>query len=223
MPLHVGAAIILNHALYGGMLHIEATPVTKDRLHAELFAYKFEKLRNDPHFLRIINDDDRDALRKADAAAFHGLPKIKIDLGGFPFGLVSVKRILEIRAKRGTALEEIRKKFGQLAQDIRVEDWTPEYWREVGNRMIPKLNEELKQAIESTKVDWWTVSAAALAAGGFVLSLTIVPSPPFRLRQPPASREKTPDLVRAARSWAKWRGTGRPKDLSYLLEISGAA
>jgi hypothetical protein len=78
--------------------------------------------------------------------------------------------------------------------------------------MIPKLNEDVKQAIESTKVDWWKVSGNVAAAGGFAVSLYITPDSFLSLVTAGKLLEKTPKFIEAAKgSLAKWRGAGRPK------------
>jgi hypothetical protein len=52
-PLPLGESIMINHALFGGLLEIGATPITDDRFHNDILSYKIARTRNRPEVRRL--------------------------------------------------------------------------------------------------------------------------------------------------------------------------
>lgn len=173
-PLPLGESIMMNHALFAGLLHTEATPITDDSFHNKVLNYKINRALQTGEVQEVLEDLARQRNLKRDQLVTTMLTDI--DLGVVPPSM-SVEDILKYRNKHEAELQQARERLGWLAREIRESPWSKEYADKIDQETIPKIHKEL----EPVKKSWasWLKTAGFVAGGvAAVISLTTTPFVP---------------------------------------------
>ena len=162
-PLALGEAIMMNHALFTGLLHAGATPITDDPFHSRALALKLGRAVCDP----VVEQARAERARqlKLDMLATSALMDPQLDLPVLNSAL-PLAQVLEYRKQHDADLREARNKLGWMARRIEAEPWTREFADELEHKTIPDLASELDEARKAR--DGWLESKRgrlALAQG----------------------------------------------------------
>jgi hypothetical protein len=182
LPLALGESIMINHALFAGLVHASATPVSDDRFHSEVLALKLRRARAHPAIRRVLDDRVRARRLKADALATAALTDSQIELPILSVEM-PLEEVLAYRAEHGAELRQAREKLSWMARRIEAEPWSPEFARELERETIPDVASGLEEARRAR--DAWLQSnrgrlalkAAGVAVGAATAVLAIVAAP----------------------------------------------
>jgi hypothetical protein len=169
LPLAVGESIILNHALFGGLLHQEATPITDEEFHAELLGLKIKRVLKDTRFAERIGDRQHRQQHASRQAAFAALADL--ELGLIPVGM-PIDEILRFREQHSNSLGEARARLAWMARVIKEDPWSEEFADHVYRDLVPKLEAALRPARRTWR-DWLKVGGAGGAVIGGIASLVL--------------------------------------------------
>ncbi len=181
-PLALGEAIMMNHALFAGLLHANATPITDDQFHSQALSLKLRRSAEDPVVKRVQADRARE-LKAASRVRCVGRyttqasrPRPGAPLGGS----------VGIPAKAQRSAPQARDKLGWMARRIEAEPWSEEFAADLKHRTIPDIAKELDEARNAR--DAWLKSKRgrlALKAAGVAVGAAAVI---VRLRCTPDTR-----------------------------------
>lgn len=171
-PLPLGEAIMINHALFGGLLHTGATPLTDDTFHNKVLALKIQRAQKIPEIREILEDHAKLRRLKSDQLAMFAL--IDVDLAVISPEM-PMEQIIEFRHDNEAGLDQARQELGWLAREIRQNPWDKEFAKELEVGAIPKIHrimEENKNARDS----WFTTNRgkAALKLAGLAANAAAV-------------------------------------------------
>ncbi len=181
-PLALGEAIMMNHALFAGLLHAGATPITDVPFHSQALAHKLKRAANEPAIHQAISDRAAQRQLKADALAAAALMDTQIQLPILDPAL-PLAEVLEYRQTHAGDLQKAREKLGWMARRIEAEPWNTDFAEELEHKTIPDIAKELEAARKSR--DSWLESkrgrlalkAAGLAAGAAAAVLAVFTAP----------------------------------------------
>lgn len=183
-PLPLGESIMINHALFGGLLHTEATPVTDDPFHKAALDHKLARARNLPTIAPVLDDRRQQRRLTTDQLARTALEDDELRLPAMRPD-VPLEAVLDYRDAHGDELATARTRLAAIARRIREEPWTPEFEEELDHSVIPDLADELAQT-EKARDSWLrsrrgrlALRGAGLGAGtaGTVVALVMAPTP----------------------------------------------
>jgi hypothetical protein len=228
LPLALGEAIMMNHALFASMLHAGATPITDDPFHNQALSLKLRRAAQEP--LIRQTQANRARQNKADLLAIAALTDSQIELPILSPAL-PLDAILEYRQKHGDALQQMRSKLGRMARRIEAEPWSTEFGRELEHKTIPDILDELDEARKAR--DAWLKSergrlalkAANVVVGAAAISLTLFTTPfiPIALAAVGVGLSVAKDIVFPGAEWLlDWREgkkTAQENGLHYLLKF----
>jgi hypothetical protein len=187
-PLALGEAIMMNHALFAGLLHAGATPITDDPFHSRALAHKLQRATQEPTIRQVIAGRATQRQLKAGALAAAALTDTQIQLPILSPAIPLVE-VLEYRQRHPEALAKVRDTLGQMARRMQAEPWSAEFEREIETQTLPDLIEQLNQATRSR--DAWigsqrikqVLKAAGIAVGAAsaVLGVVMAPVTPIAL------------------------------------------
>ena len=207
-PLALGEAIMMNHALFAGLLHAGATPITDDPFHSRALSHKLQRATQEPAIRQVIANRAAQRQLKVDAFAAAALTDTEIKLPILNTA-IPLAEVLEYRQRNPEALARVRDTLGLMARRIQAEPWSPDFEREIETQTLPDLIEQLNQATESR--DAWLDSqrtrrwlkAANIAVGAASAVLAVVmgrhPRRPGRRRTHLGFRHGHPRRRMAAR------------------------
>jgi hypothetical protein len=187
-PLALGEAIMLNHALFTGLLHASATPLTDEPFHGRLLDLKMRRARDIPALRQVLEDRARRSQIKAADLAVTALQDGRLKLPALNPGL-GLEDILEYRRKHADALGEVRETLGIMAQQIKTEPWTAAFRDELEHDALAKLRQQLRD-VRKARDSWRRSKRARLALGAagigvaaatVVLGLVVAPLTPVAL------------------------------------------
>lgn len=181
-PLALGEAIMMNHALFAGLLHAGATPITDDPFHSKALAHKLKRAASEPAIHRAISDRAAQRQLKADVLAASALMDTQIQLPILDPAL-PLAEVLEYRQTHAGDLQQAREKLVWMARRIEAEPWNEDFAKELEHNTIPDIAMELEAARKSR--DSWLESkrgrlalkAAGLAAGAAAAALAVFTAP----------------------------------------------
>jgi len=227
VPLALGEAIMVNHALFAGLLLSQATPIADDPFHAKILAHKLRRTTKNPLVRQILDDRVRERRLRSNLFAAAALPDADLDLPALGPD-VPVEAVLEYRRDHADELTEVRAHLAKLARRIENDPWTDGFARELDRRTIPDLRAEL-DALRQRRDDWGRkrklvmLSAAGLAAGAGTAVLTIFAAPvtPIVLAIAGLSLVSGSAIpgVALVNSWREGKAVGHENGLSYLLHV----
>jgi len=174
-PLAVGEAIMINHAIFGGLLYARSTPLTDDPFHSRILEHKLERVMRIPAVRDAL--EDRVWERKLKHEKFVATALQDVELGVIPAD-VPLTKILEYRLKYRDELAEARAKLARMAREIKASPWDKQFAEEVEHTAIPALEKALVPAKKSW-VSW--VKAAGILVGGVtaVVTFHVTPAAPL--------------------------------------------
>ncbi len=220
-PLPLGESIMVNHALFGGLLHAEATPITDDPFHSQILALKLQRARQIPEVRQIL--EDRAA--RQDLLAYSTLTDRQLNLPCLS-PRMSLEEILEYRQKHDSELEHARERLGWLARRIREQPYSTEFETELERQMIPDIADELEE-IRKARDAWLKSKRARLAlkAAGIgvavaatAVSLVLSPTPLLPVGLGLLGSAGIPGLELAL-DWKDGRKETTENGLHYLLMV----
>jgi len=185
-PLALGEAIMLNHALFAGLLHAGATPITDDSFHSRALSLKLRRAAQEPAVQKTQSDRARQL--RLDVLATTALTDSQLNLPVLSPEL-PLAEVLEYRQKHDASLRQARDRLSWVARRIETEPWSKEFAQELEHKTIPDLANELDAARKardawlSSKRGRLALSATGIAAGAAaaVLSLFVGPHTPIAL------------------------------------------
>lgn len=181
-PLALGEAIMMTHALFAGLLHASATPITDDSFHNQALSLKLRRASQYPVIQKAQADRVRSRQLKADLLATTALTDSQLNLpvlsAELPLG-----EILEYRQKHDAALRQARDKLGWMARRIETEPWSKAFAAELEHKTIPAIAQELDEARKAR--DAWldskrgrlVLSATGIAVGAAAAVLSVFATP----------------------------------------------
>jgi hypothetical protein len=179
-PLALGEAIMMNHALFAGLLYAGATPITDDPFHSRALSLKLGRAVRDPALEKARAERARQL--KLDLLAASALMDSQLDLPVLNSAL-PLTEVLEYRQQHDADLRQARDKLGWLARRIEAEPWTREFADELEHKTIPDLANELNEARKAR--DSWlkskrgrlALSATGIAVGAAAAVLAVIAAP----------------------------------------------
>lgn len=167
-PLPLGESIMVNHALWGGLVMSKAAPLTDDPFHRDVFALKLDRAQSNPEVRAIFSDFESEDTIKRNLAAGQALQDRSLRLPVMQSD-TPLDEILEYRRSHDSELQAARDRMGWLAQRIRETPWDQDFERSVHSDLVPTIHDEL-EAIRKTRDSWFrnrrglVFDAAVLAA-----------------------------------------------------------
>ena len=113
LPLAIGEAIMTNHALFAGLMHASATPVTDDAFHSRALSVKLGRAAREPALRELRESLGRDA--KAHGLAVKAFTDAQLDLPVLR-PEVPLEEILEYRPRNDAALREARETLEPISK-----------------------------------------------------------------------------------------------------------
>lgn len=223
-PLALGESIMMNHALFTGMLHAGATPVTDDPFHSQVLGHKLERIAQEPEIQRALASTEAQRMLKEGQFVVAALRDSDVQLPILNPAL-PLDEILEYRHRNADALAQVRRTLGLMARSIQHEPWSADFAKEIETKTIPGLIQQIELATEAR--DAWLgtgatrrcLKAAGVVVGAASAVLTLVTS-----ATPAALAAAALGVAAGAIPGAEWlldRSEGRKKieehGLHYLL------
>lgn len=179
-PLALGEAIMMNHALFAGLLHAGATPITDDPFHSSALSLKLREAAELPEVQKARSDRARQF--KADLLAVTALTDSQLNLPVLNPEM-PLDEVLEYRQQHDAALRQARDKLGRMARRIEVEPWSNAFAAELEHKTIPDIADELEEARKAR--DSWlksergrlALSATGIAVGAAATVLSVFAAP----------------------------------------------
>ncbi len=145
LPLALGESIMMNHALFAGLLQAGATPITDDPFHNRALSLKLKRAAKNPAIQKVLNDRARARQLKADQVAAGALTDAQLNLPILNPDL-PLEEVLAYRQKHDDALRQARDKLGWMARRIEAEPWSEDFAEEIERQAIPDIAQELEEA-----------------------------------------------------------------------------
>lgn len=177
-PFEVGEAIMLNHALVGGIIHAGAAPITDDETHSRILNHKLSQAQQEVPEIRAAVAD-RQAQLKLASAKLAAQALTDLDLGVIPDDM-PLDAILDYRRRYAGELQTARDKLQWMAREIKDQPWTQEFEDEVFHKVIPELNKALEPARSSWSA-WLKPASLVLGAAATVLGIFANPVTPIAI------------------------------------------
>lgn len=159
----------MNHALFAGLLHGGATPITDDAFHNQAFAHKLRRAAQDSVIGQVIADRAAQRRLKADALAAAVLTDTEIELPILN-PAIPLDEVLEYRQSHSDELASARKTLGLIARRIQAEPWSPDLEREIETETLPNLIEQLTEAAKSREA-WLRSGRTKRLLGGLGIAI----------------------------------------------------
>lgn len=227
-PLALGEAIMMNHALFAGLLFAGATPVTDDPFHNQALALKLRRATQDPTVQKALANRELARQLGANFLAATALTDSQLNLPVLSPEL-PLAEVLEYRHEHDAALRQTRDKLGWMARSIRAEPWSEEFAAEIEHKTIPDIAKELDEARKAR--DAWldgkrgrlalSATGVAVGAAAVVLSVFAAPLTPVALATAGlglASGSVIPG-VEWLLDWRDGKRSIQENGLHYLLRI----
>jgi hypothetical protein len=223
-PLPLVESIMINHALFGGLLHLESTPLTDDPFHYSVLNLKIKRAYELPELRKFVEDKAKVRQLKKDYLAANVLTDL--DLAIIPLDL-PFSDILAFRKECSEELNQARNHLGWLAREIQDKPWSEEFANELETRIIPSIHREL-QRCENVRDSWWNRNkdrlgrvAGLVAAALPVVSLVITNTPTLPI---PEIISSASGAVKPAYDLATIKGgrdekLGAENGLTYYIKI----
>ncbi len=187
-PLALGEAIMMNHALFTGLLHSGATPITDDPFHSQVLAHKLQRMTQEPAIRQAIAGRAEQRKLKAEALAAAALTDAQVKLP-ILHPAVPLAEVLEYRQKNPDALAKVRETLGLMARRIEAEPWSTDFAHEIETKTVPELIGQLADAAKArdawlgtaTTKSWLKAAGIAVGAASAVLAVATAPVTPVAL------------------------------------------
>lgn len=214
-PFEVGEAIMLNHALVGGIIHAGAAPITDDEIHSRILNHKLSQAQQEVPEIRAAVDSRAAQLKLANAKlAVQALTDL--DLGVIPDDM-RLEAILDYRCQYAGELQTARDKLHWMAREIKDQPWTQEFEDEVFHKVIPELNKALEPARSSWSA-WLKPAGLVLGAAATVLGIFANPVTPIAVAVAGMSITKDGGIG-GFDLYQDWKQGKTQNGLHYLLRL----
>ena len=229
--LPLGESIMINHALFGSLLHSGSTPLTDDPFHNKVLNLKIARSMAIPEIRDILEDKAFKRKLKHDKLSMASLTDIDLAIISPDMPL---EEVLKYREDNKDSLQEVRKSLGWLAREIENTPWSKGFESELESKFIPKIYHILDDAKKSR--DSWLKSdrgkkslklaGITTGAAAATISLTLSPTPLL----PVAIVTGVLGLVSSSMipglewmmDWRDGKKSAAENGLHYLLKISEA-
>ena len=231
-PLKVGESIMLNHALFGALLHTDATPLTDDMFHNRVLDLKMNRAIQIPAIRKVLEDISRRRKLSTDLLAATTLMDKQLDLPMLSPNL-PLEAVLEYRHDHNDDLQRTRERLGWLARRIKEEPWSGDFRSQLEDEVIPNIADELKEC-EKARTEWLKSERGrkVLNAAGILIEVATVIIPFVLKATPLAPVEITMGALGIAGGaaipglgwlldWRDGKKTAHENGLHYLLDLKG--
>jgi hypothetical protein len=226
LPLALGEAVMVNHALFAGLLQAAATPISDDPFHSQALALKLARAQQDPAVQQAQAIHIRQ--QKLDQLAATALLDAQLNLPVLDPSL-SLEEILDYRRHHNDDLQQARQQLAGMARRIRQQPWTADFAAELEHQTIPDLMDELN---ESARIrDSWlksnrgrlALSAAGIGVGAASAVLAVFSAPLTPIALATAGLGLVSGTVIPGAEWLlEWRdgrSGAEANGLHYLLRV----
>jgi hypothetical protein len=180
-PLALGEAIMMNHALFAGLLYANATPITDDPFHSQALSLKMSRAFRNPSVRQMFSDPMKKQKTKADIIAAATLTDRQLDLPVLDPKL-PLEDVLRFRQKHDAELQQVREKLGWIARRIEADPWSKEFIGTLDTKTIPDIADQLAE-VRKARDEWLgksgrrALKATGPLAGAAAAVLTAVITP----------------------------------------------
>lgn len=227
-PIALGEALMVNHALFAGLLHAGATPVTDELFHARALATKLYQAALDPVVRDARLERGRANQVRADLLGVAAFTDYQLNLPVIDPSL-PLDLILRYREEHADELEQVRAALGLMARRIEGEPWTEEFAAELEHKAVPDLGEKLAEARAArdaclrTQHGRLALAAAGVTTAAVSAVLTVVAAPVTPVALAIAGTAFTSGSVVPGLQWLlDWRagkGGVQENGLQYLVKM----
>jgi hypothetical protein len=227
-PLALGEAIMMNHALFAGLMQAGATPITDDSFHSQALALKLRRAVQEPVIHQAIASRAVQRQLKTDALAAAALTDNQINLPILN-AAVPLAEVLEYRQSNPKPLAKVRETLGLMARRIEAEPWSPDFANDLETRTLPDLISQLNDATKardawlgSSKTKrWLKVAGITVGAASAVLALVTMPITPVALAAGGLGIVSGTAIPGAEwlLDWRDGKNTIQENGLHYLLKV----
>lgn len=226
LPLALGEAVMVNHALFAGLLQAGATPISDDPFHSQALALKLARTLQDPAVQQAQAIHARH--QKLDRLAATALLDAQFNLPVLDPSL-SLEQILEYRRQHNDDLQQARQHLAAMARRIRQEPWSADFAAELEHQTIPDLIDELNASVRIR--DSWlqsnrgrlALSAAGIGVGAAAAVLAVFSAPLTPIALATAGLGLVSGTVIPGAEWLlDWRdgrSGAEANGLHYLLRV----
>lgn len=223
-PLPLGEAIMMNHALFAGLLHAGATPITDNAFHSSALSLKLSEAVDLPEVQQARAVRAREL--KTDLLAVGTLTDSQLSLPVLDPS-IPLDEVLDYRRKNESALRQARDKLGWMARRIQAEPWTKEFADELEHKTIPDIAVELEETRKAR--DAWLkdqrgrlgLGAGTIVLGAAATVLSVVAAPLTPIAFVAAGLALTAGAAIPGVQWVRdlraARPSGQENGLHYLL------
>jgi hypothetical protein len=179
-PLALGEAIMINHALFAGLLYSGATPITDDTFHNEALSLKLRRATLDT----VVRQAQAERARQSriNLLALSALTDFELKLPMLD-PKIPLQEALNYRQKHADALGAAREKLGRMARRMEAEPWSKEFAAELEHKTIPDIADELDN-VRKARDDWLKhkrirrlLKVLGIAVGGTTAVLVVIAAP----------------------------------------------
>lgn len=219
-PIEIGESIMMNHALFAGLLHSNATPLTDDTFHNKALEIKIKRARQIPELAKLLDDVQRADQIRQDLLVARAVTDRQLEL---PIIAADqpLEKILEYREKNKDSLDETRKQLAWLAREIRETPWTPEFDEEIYRNIIPQKIRPLLEDTKKARNSWLKLAGMALATTAATAQLFVNPVPmisiPMFLGVLSLAGEDVIPGVEELLNWREQQSSKQKSGLHYFL------
>ena len=219
-PIEIGESIMMNHALFAGLLHSNATPLTDDPFHHKALEIKIKRARQIPELAKLLDDVQRADQIRQDLLVARAVTDRQLEL---PIIAADqpLEKILEYREKNKDSLDETRKQLAWLAREIRETPWTTEFDEEIYRNIIPQKIRPLLEDTKKARNSWLKLAGMALATTAATAQLFVNPVPmisiPMFLGVLSLAGEDVIPGVEELLNWREQQSSMQKSGLHYFL------
>lgn len=227
-PLALGESIMMNHALFSGLLYADATPLTEYPFHSRMLAHKLQRAVQEPAVKAARDGVIRERQIKSDRLAATTMLHSNVSLPVLS-PAIRLEDVLEYRQKNNDSLIQARRALGLVAQQIKMEPWSDDFAQYIECDAIPKVIQSL-QDTKKARTSWLESSQGRLAVKGMTIVtatasaiLTYVTSPVTALAGASAALGVASGTIFPGIDWLLDRkavsGMPHENELHYLMSI----
>ena len=220
-PVELGESIMMNHALFAGLLYSNATPLTDDPFHNKALEIKIKRARQIPELAKLLEDAQRADRIRQDLLVQRVITDRQLQL---PIIAPDqpLEKILEYREKNKDLLSTTREKLAWLAREIGQTPWTKEFDEEIHRNVIPKQIRPLLEENKKARNGWLKkagigTAIAAATAGLFINPVPFLSVPMFIGIMALGGEHVIPGMEEIVK-WGEQRKSKRESGMHYFLK-----
>ncbi|SFU96556.1 hypothetical protein [Halomonas korlensis] len=227
LPLALGESIMMNHALFTGLLHAGATPIADNPFHSQALALKLRRATQEPAIQQVVSDRVRARQLKTDELAATTLTDTQLTLPILS-PIIPLEEVLEHRQRHAATLAQARDKLGWMARQIESEPWSADFANTLERKTIPAIARELDEARKALDTGLTERTKRLLAAAGIsigaasaLLAVFAAPITPIALTTAGLGLASGTAIPAASwlLDWQKGKNSAQENGLHYLLKF----